>query len=288
MQTAYAKVVNRLLEAMEAGSVPWKRPWITPINAVSGKAYRGINFLMLLTAEYADPRYITYLQAIDLGGHVRQGEQGFPVVKWHFPNEDDVQKNPNAKPWVKGYTVFNVEQCENLVKLPALSSVERNPIVNAQAIVDGWSGKPKIEFGGYQAAYNPTLDRIIMPEMEKFRTPEAYYDTLFHELAHSTGHATRLNRDQSPRYMADKYGLEELVAEIGGAMLCAEAGIDNANLIQNNAAYLQSWMNAVKNDPNMIVRAAGMAAKATDLILDRDNKEETDEVQSDEQLMVAA
>lgn len=288
MHQAYQNTIDRLINAMDNGKVPWRRPWTTPVNAISGKAYRGINFLVLATADFADPRYLTFLQAKDLGGHVKQGERGFPVIKWYFPTEEDKKKNPNAKPWVKGYTVFNVEQCENLVKLPELISAEHDQLAEAQAIIDNWAGKPTIEFAGYQAAYNPILDRVLMPKMEKFRSPEAYYDTCFHELTHSTGHVTRLNRDLSSRFIAEKYGLEELVAEIGGAMLCAEAGIDNTNLIENNAAYLQSWLNAVKNDPNMIVRAASMAAKATDLILGRENKEKADEVQLDEQLMIAA
>lgn len=289
MHKAYEKIVDRLIRAMENGIIPWRRPWVSPMNAISKKPYRGINFLMLATAEYADPRYVTFLQAKELGGSIKQGAKGYPVVKWHFPTEEDRRKNPNARPWAKGFTVFNVEQCENLRKLPELVSVEHDSIAEAQSIIDNWAAKPETEIGGFQASYNPMRDQVCMPEIEKFQSAEAYYDTYFHELTHSTGHVSRLNRGLATRLNKEQYGLEELIAEIGGAMLDAEAHIDNTSLIDNNAAYLQSWLRAVKNDPGMIPKAASMAAKAVDLIMGRLNKEEAaDDTESAEELMVAA
>lgn len=270
MRKAYEKIVGRLIEAMEDGIIPWKRPWVGgfAINAISKKPYRGINALMLsLASGYGDNRFVTFNQAKDLGGHIKAGEKGYPIVFWNFPNKEDIQKNPNATPWAKGWTVFNVEQCEGLVKLPALEVIEHDSIAEAQAIIDNWVSKPKIDIGGDRASYNPVLDRVNMPNLNKFHTAEGYYDTFFHELTHSTGHVSRLNREQSSRFMEDKYGFEELVAEIGGALLCAEAHIDNGDLTKNSAAYLQSWLQAVKNDPEMIPKAATMAAKAVDMIM---------------------
>lgn len=287
MRKGYEKIVERLIEAMQAGKIPWKRPWVMPMNAVSKKPYRGINQLMLSTSDFADPRYVTFYQAQELGGHVKAGAKGFPIVKWNFPTDEDRKKNPNSRPWAKGYTVFNVEQCENLVKLPELTKTEHDSIKEAQAIIDNWADKPKIEFGGFRASYAPMLDRVCMPEMDKFNTSEGFYDTFFHELTHSTGHHSRLNREQAPRFMEDKYGYEELVAEIGSAMLCAEAGIDNSELTENSAAYLQSWLRAVNNDPDMIPKAASMASKAVDMIMGR-NKEIAEEVEPESSELVLA
>ena len=266
MNKAQTKIVDRLLEAMEQGVIPWRRPWMMPTNAVSGKSYRGINKLVLSLSDFRDHRFVTYLQAEQLGGNVKKGERGFPVVIWHFPTAQEIQNDPNASTWAKAYTVFNVGQCECLTKLPVLPIVEHDS-TEAQAIVDCWTGRPSIEHGGYRAAYSPSMDKIIMPEMSKFQSPEGYYDTLFHELVHSTGHVRRLDR----KSLRDRqqYAIEELVAEIGGAMLCSEAHIDNSSLIDNNAAYLQSWLQALKNDKTMLVKAASAAAKATDMIMGR-------------------
>lgn len=245
---------------------------------------------MLATCEYADPRFLTFLQAQQLGGSVKRGAEGFPVIKWHFPTDLEIAKNPNARPWARGYTVFGVEQCEGLDKLPALVSVEHDSIAEAQLIIDNWADKPTIEHGGYRASYNPTLDTIHMPEISKFTTPEGYYDTCFHELVHSTGHVSRLNRLLvSPMLTKQDYSQEELCAEIGAAMLCAEAHIDGSDLIENNAAYLQNWLQAVKGDPNMIPKAASVAAKATDLIMGRNCRpEEALDMAPEAEMLVAA
>jgi len=287
MRKGYQKIVDRLVNEMEKGKIPWKKPWHNPMNAVSKRPYRGINYLSLAAADYTDPRYLTYLQAKNLGGNVKQGAHGFPVIKWIIPSKEDLQKNPNAKPWLQCYTVFNVEQCEGLVKLPALISVEHNPLADAQAIIDNWAGKPVIEIGGFEAGYNYRKDRIIMPEMGKFMSLEAYYDTFFHELIHSTGDITRLDRERAPKSIKDKYAYEELIAEIGGAMLCSEAHIDNSSLIENNAAYLQSWLKAVNDDPGMIVKAANEAARAVDMILGRNQIQEDLEPDEESVLQVA-
>ena len=272
MNKAQTKIVDRLIQAMEQGIIPWKRPWMMPTNAVSGKPYRGINKLVLSLSNFTDHRFVTFLQAQQLGENVKQGEKGFPVVLWHFPTAEEVRNDPNASTWARSYTVFSVEQCECLTKLPVLPTVEHDSISEAQAIVDNWVNKPRVEFGGFRACYNTATDTVSMPEMSKFESPEGYYDTLFHELLHSTGHSSRLDR----KSLVDRqqYAIEELVAEIGGAMLCSEAHIDNSNLIDNNAAYLQSWLAAVRNDKTMLVKAASQAAKATDAILGRSYQNE--------------
>ena len=267
MNKAQGKIVDRLLEAMEQGIIPWKRPWMMPTNAVSGKPYRGINKLVLSLSNFTDHRFVTFLQAKDLGGNVKQGEKGFPIIVWHFPTAQEIQNDPNASPWARSYTVFSVEQCEGLTKLPVLPTVEHDSISEAQAIVDGWTGRPRVEFGGFRACYNTATDTVSMPEIGKFQSAEGYYDTFFHELVHSTGHIKRLDR----KSLVDRhqYAIEELVAEVGGAMLCSEAHINNTDLIDNNVAYLQSWLQALKNDKTMLVKAASAAAKASDMIMGR-------------------
>jgi len=287
MNRAQEKIVDRLIEAMERGIIPWRRPWFMPTNAVSGKSYRGINQLVLSIGEFADPRFLTFLQAQQLGGSVKQGEKGFPVVLWHFPTAEEVRNDPNARVWAKGYTVFNVLQCEGLMKLPVLAKTEHDSMSQAQAIMDNWTDRPGIDFGGYRASYNSLTDKVSMPETGKFSSPEAYYDTMFHELIHSTGHPSRLNRESLT--MRQEYAVEELIAEIGGAMLCAEAHIDNTNLTENNAAYLQSWLTTLRKDKTMILKAASSAAKAADLILGRNQKgEEPMNMTPETQLTAAA
>lgn len=274
MHKAYELVVDRLIQAIERGLVPWRRPWTTPMNLVTGKLYRGINYLMLATCDHPDPRFLTYLQAEKLGGHVKRGERGYPVTKWRFPTDAELEQKPDAKPFVRSYTVFNLNQCEGLDNLPKLVALEHDSIVEAQAIIEGWADRPVIEHGGYRASYSPSKDLVRMPEMAKFRQVEAYYDTLFHELVHSTGHPSRLGRMVSPFVNRGQYCLEEMVAEIGGALLCSASGISNADLYDNNAAYIAGWLQAVRADRNMLIRAASMAARAADLIVGGIDKHE--------------
>ncbi len=269
-------VTNRILEEMDKGIIPWKKPWNTlnPMNA-DGRPYSGINRILLSLTPYADHRYLTYKKALSLGGNVRKGEHGQMVVFWKF---DRVQEKDSEEtkivPFMRLYTVFNVEQCEGLDLQPV--NIERpfTAIESAQAIMEGWHGMPRLQHKEPAAFYSPRLDYINMPKPETFISDESYYATLFHEMIHGTGHETRLHRFETNEYSHDAYGREELVAEIGSAFLCAMAGIEIPEIIENHAGYLQSWIRAIKGNNNLVITAASKAQAAFEMIAGKAAEEE--------------
>ena len=269
---AYEAVTNQIVAAMEKGIIPWKKSWgkSMPRNAVSNKVYKGINFFLLSMTYHTDQRWLTYNQASTLGGQVRKGEKSMPVVLWKWlKNEKD-----ETFPIIRYYNVFNVSQIDGL-KLSQVDEQEVQINCDAESIVSGYDG-PKIEFRGCQPCYIPSLDSIRIPGIENFDTSDEYYSTMFHEMIHSTGHPDRLKRDLGNRFGSELYSIEELVAELGAAFLCNASGIDNT--IENNAAYLQSWMKAFKSDPKMLVQAAGKAQKAANYVLGiKEHEEESTE-----------
>jgi len=281
-KNVYEIVTTRILAALEKGTVPWQRPWTThpPANLLTKKPYRGINVLVLRCAGFRSPWWLTYRQVQILGGHVRRGEHGSPVCFWKWvektpeDQEDDDDGEPERLkfgiPLLRYYTVFNVEQCRGISRHlppPKVSTVE--PIAAAERIVDGMPRPPRIRHRTLQAAYHPSLDLVTIPGIEDFTEPEAYYSTLFHELAHSTGHHSRLNRptvtDACP-FGSTNYSKEELIAEMAAAFLCAHAGIEN-HTIDNSSSYIANWHTRLSNDRKLLVQAASAAQKAADYIL---------------------
>jgi antirestriction protein ArdC len=281
MPNVYEVITGRIIKQLESGTAPWHKPWKVrgksglPRNLVSGREYRGINVWTLLSSGYASPCWLTFRQARQLDGHVRQGETGFPIVYWKFGKRevedgDDILEKRSVL--CLYYTVFNVEQCEGL-KIrpdgPAESQPQVEPIEACEQVVDAWQGKPIIRYGGDCASYSKVLDCVQVPERTRFDSVEEYYSTLFHELAHSTGHPARLNRSSLTdfeRFGDHNYSREELVAEMCAAFLAGYCGIGNRT-IDNSAAYLANWLDALKNDSRMVLVAAGQAQKAADLIL---------------------
>lgn len=272
-------VAERIIELLETADLPpWRKPWKTmglPRNAVSDRPYNGINRWLLLLAPYGSSLYVTYKQATALGGTVKKGEKGWPVVFWKFPTREEQKKG--KRPFCRYYTVFNLEQCEDidLSKIPGLKAAEEaeeaevNPIEVCEALVNDWTGKPKVEHGGSVACYSPVWDQVKIPPLKDFNSAEEYYSTLFHELVHSTGHANRLNREavaeSAAMFGSHDYSQEELVAEFGAAQLCADCGIETATL-ENSAAYIKGWHKRLKNDPECLVLAARQANKACRMI----------------------
>ncbi len=282
MPNVYEIITDRIIKQLEAGTAPWHRPWASrgregiPRNLVSGHEYRGVNTWMLMSAGYGSPYFLTYRQAVQLGGHVKKGERGIPVVYWKIGTRE-VQDGENAierkSVLCRYYTVFSTEACEGLRITPAqIDAPERPmlaPIELCEQIVADWLDKPDIVYGGECASYNKRTDCIRMPDKPLFESAEEHYSTLFHELTHSTGHPDRLNRstlNEYERFGDQSYSREELVAEMGSAFLCGYCGIENST-IENSAAYLANWLKALTNDPRMVLVAAGQAQKAADMIL---------------------
>jgi antirestriction protein ArdC len=272
-QSVYEIVTSRIIAELEAGVIPWRKPWQTeaPKNLSSGKAYRGVNVFLLGLRGFDSPWWMTYQQALNRGGHVRKGEKGTTVVFWKWnPREvEDAEgeKHKENAPILRYYTVFNVAQCEGIAA-PAASRPPVNPIEAAEALTAGMPNAPQRTQADH-AAYRPSTDTVLMPAMQSFESAESFYSILFHELTHATGHASRLARPhimEVAYFGSEDYSREELVAEMGASMLCAVAGIDSRT-VSNSAAYIQSWLRVLKGDSRLVVVAAAQAQKAADYIL---------------------
>lgn len=285
----YQIVTDRIVGLLEAGTVPWHRPWrsrnLWPQNMVTRKPYRGINQFLLCAAKYPSPFWLTFRQVHLFGGSVKKGEKSFPVVFWKRYKEEG---NDEARPipFLRYYSVFNVAQCEGFDVL-ALPGIEPSPkferIERCEKVVSAMPKAPVIKHQGSRACYSPSADEISIPVPESFESLESYYSTLFHELTHSTGHLSRLNRKevaQPGRFGSEPYSREELVAEMGAAFLCGHCEIENKTVDQS-ASYIQSWLNRLKDDRKLVVHAAAAAQKACDFILEL--KREEDEIPSEPQ-----
>jgi antirestriction protein ArdC len=278
-RSVYDIVTERVISLLEQGTVPWQKPWqgaeLAPQNLVSRKSYRGVNVFLLHAMSYSSPYWLTFKQAQELGGHVRKGELACPVVFWKWL---DVERDGEKErvPFLRYYGVFNVAQCEGIeAHVPSATDTKRehSPVETAERIVRGMPKRPLIKHGQAQAFYHPTDDYVGMPSPEQFRSGEGYYSVLFHELTHSTGHESRLARKgvagsegQWSAFGSQSYSKEELVAEMGAAFLCGQAGIVERT-IENSASYIASWLFRLKDDAKLVVQAAAQAQKAADFIL---------------------
>jgi antirestriction protein ArdC len=277
----YEQVTAQIIQQLEQGKIPWVKPWIQgipPTNLISKSPYHGINHLLLSLTSFDSPYFLTYKQAKELGGYVRAGEKAFRVIYWKLnrikvPDPETSMETEKVIPLLRDFWVFNVTQCNNIPadKIPALIKPDCfNPIESADAITKAMPNPPKLEHSGNpRAYYAPLHDQVHMPDQSLFKSTEGYYDTLFHELVHSTGHEKRLDRDSLNGTKNDGsflYDKEELIAELGGAFLCATAGITKE--IKNNAAYIQGWLSAFKDDSRMLIHAAAKASQAANYVLD--------------------
>jgi len=267
MNAAYQRITNEIITRLEAGTVPWRRPWTRgpPRNLASGKPYRGTNALLLAAQTYEQPWWLTYRQAQRLGGHVQRGEHGVQVVYWQPATTHNQGNAQRSYPLLRTYTVFNLTQC-NGIDPPRPT---RQPDPGLEAIVAAMPHPPPIRHGGNRAAYDPGTDTVHMPFLNDFSSLAAYYAVLFHELVHSTGHQSRLNRPGITERTGPSnpvYAREELVAEIGAAFLCGHAGIAPAT-IDDIAAYIDGWLRILKQHPRIVIHAAGAAQHAAEYIL---------------------
>jgi antirestriction protein ArdC len=275
----YQVVTDRILAALAQNIVPWQKPWRTsaPTNLLSKKAYRGVNVLLLSCSGYSSHYWGTYKQITEAGGQVRRGEKGTPIVFWSM-FEKMVDGKPKKVFVLRQYTVFNVEQCDGLEALKTAPSDLQVPMAHealesaAAAILEGYKGAPQVIVGynRTKACYKPSLDVVEVPGREYFNSPEGFYSILYHELAHSTGHKSRLGRigvTDVDAFGSHRYSFEELVAEITSAFMMHHVGLDSEVAFENQAAYIQGWRAKLGENPKWIVDAAGKAAKAFEHIL---------------------
>lgn len=288
---AYDAITSRIIERIESGVVPWQSPSIArvgfPKNFSTGKPYSGINVFLLGSQEFQSPYFLTFIQARELGGHIRKGEKGFPVIKvgtWTRETEGestaDGESAVERRKFLKLYTVFNACQIDGIAfpEVPKCETFTESAMAaNARRIVAEMPRPPTINEGRKSFPhYIPELDTVEMPSRETFRAEWRFYKTLFHELAHATGHECRLNRqsltENRGRYAVGEekkiYCLEELVAEMAAAFVGARAGIIEDGF-ENSAAYLHGWLDVlkVKDHKTWLVKAASDAQKAADYVL---------------------
>lgn len=288
----YESVTERILQQLESGTVAWQSPSIArvgfPRNFYSGKLYSGINVFLLGSHEFQSPNFLTFIQARELGGHVKKGEKGFPVIKvgtWKkeiegAPVNAEGETETAKHKFLKLYTVFNACQIEGIEfpeVPPCEAYTESEKAAAARLIVDGMPNPPAI-YEGRKAYphYVPSLDEVEMPSRETFRAEWRFYKTMFHELAHATGHEKRLNRksltENRGMYAVGEskkiYCQEELVAEMTAAFVGARAGIIEDGF-ENSAAYLKGWLDVlkVKDHKKWLIQAASDAQRAADYIL---------------------
>ena len=282
-QDVYSTITNQILADLAQGVAPWTKPWIAghaagPVSRPlrhSFEPYSGINTLVLwgtaVDRGYGAPIWMTFRQALELGGAVRKGEKGTCVV---YANRitrqetndcgEDVER---AIPFLKAYTVFNVEQIEGLPErftaAPAILSEDAR-IARAEAFLE--ATKASVVHGGDMACYDLVADRIRLPVFASFNSAHDYYATRGHETVHWTRHPTRLDRDFGRKTFGDEgYAREELVAELGAAFLCAELGVD-LRPREDHAAYIGSWLKVLAGDKRAIFTAAAHAQKAVDYL----------------------
>jgi antirestriction protein ArdC len=281
----YDDITNKIIAELEAGRVPWVQPWGTaaaksplaiPKSAATGRQYSGINILILWGAAaeraFTGQSWLTFRQALSLGGHVRKGERGTTVVYAdRFVPVDEKRRadedgeEAQAVPFLKRFTVFNSDQCEGLPPEIA-TTVPPPPSGLIEPRVEYLIKATGIDFriGGNRAFYAPTEDYVQVPPPQAYFEPINWHRTALHELAHATGHPSRLNRDLSGSFGTKKYAFEELVAEISSAFGCAALGIVPT---VRHADYIASWLDVLREDNRAIVRAASQASKVADYLL---------------------
>ena len=281
----YQEITDRIIAELEAGCAPWVQPWGTaaakaplglPRNASTQRRYSGINVLILWGAViehgFAGQSWLTFRQALSLGGHVRKGERGTTVVYADRFTPDDERRRAaetgeeaQAIPFLKRFTVFNTAQCEGLPdEMMAMAPpVETNLVLpQAEALIRATGVDFRI--GGERAFYDPRHDFVQVPPPQAYFEPINWHRTALHEIGHASGHSSRLNRDLTGSFGSKKYAFEELIAEISAAYLCASLNITPT---VRHADYIGSWLDVLREDNRAIVRAASAASKAADYIL---------------------
>ncbi|MBQ2953229.1 MAG: DUF1738 domain-containing protein [Clostridia bacterium] len=285
MKDTYTLVTDRIIAELESGTIPWHKPWTCTQPAIShttGKAYSLLNQLLL---GGRSGEYLTFQQAQKEGGRVKKGEKASMVVFWKWLKvEDEDTGEEKDVPFLRYFNVFHVDQCEGIS--PRFRASEALPVdpaeVNdaAEDIVADYlhrSGVHLVSRESSEAFYRPATDTVVLPLIKQFADTAEYYSTAFHELTHSTGHPSRLNRlTETARFGSAPYSREELCAELGASFILNHLGLETPASFRNNAAYIEHWLSVLKEDKRLLVSAAGQADKAVRLILN--DKEDGDDV----------
>lgn len=276
--------VEEVIKSLENNKIPWEKSWENPsYNPTTGARYRGGNSIKLsleaFKHNYKDPRWITFVQAKEQGWKIKKGAKAVTLevfkyydtstkkdldidfVKTLSEAEKKQYLKTNVKTFCKTFNVFNAEQIEGI---PPLEEKKKSVNYNKIKLIEQNCGVP-ITFGGDMAFYSVTDDKICMPPKERFKNANSYYATMLHEIAHSTGHPSRLNRPLNNKFGTKDYAYEELIAEFSSVFIGQEKGLKYN--FENNKAYIRSWVQLLKNDPNVLFRAAAQAEKATDRVL---------------------
>lgn len=281
--SVYDIVTSKVLEAMDKGSIPWKKPWkggkaSLPFNAATKRQYSGGNMFFLSMLPYNVPGFVTFNQIKAAKATIKAGEEKkhYPVFYWKMLERKNDAGKIEKIPMLRYFLVWNVEQLDGFdMESPEPETFVHDPIESAEHIVNGYKDAPVINVKNTnRACYYPTLDAIDVPEMSQYENREEYYSTLFHEMGHSTGHTSRLNRKEVNDpivFGSHSYSVEEMVAELTAAFLCAESGIDNT--VENSAAYIKGWHTKLQADPKLFWTAASKAQKAANHILGKTNNE---------------
>lgn len=272
----YAAVTDRIICQLEEGYIPWQKPWGGveggAISGTTGKPYSLLNQMIL-----GKPgMYFTFNQIQHLGGHVRKGEKSQIVVFWKqfsTVEQDNATGEQREKviPMLRYYRVFHMDQIEGLKVVPTEPQRTPTSYPEAESIIQEYLHRSGVKLEhkiGDDAYYSPLADRVVLPAMEQFHSTAEYYSTAFHELTHSTGHSSRLDRLRATAHFGNEsYSKEELVAEITAAALINHTGLETQSTFHNSTAYLQSWLSVLRNDKRLIVTASGAASKAFDYII---------------------
>lgn len=260
----YEIVTEKILEQLRKGVVPWHKPWKDGFaqNWETRRPYTGINAFLLPKGEYA-----TFNQITKAGGRIKKGEKAWIVVFWKMLDKKNEEGEVEDKiPLLRYYHVWEINsQCEGLESRFVVK--HHHPIEEAEAIVRGYQNSPLLKLAG-DAWYNSKTDTIGIPPIDRFEDPESYYCTLFHEMTHSTGHPSRLRRFgiEVASFKGEDYSKEELVAEMGSALLAGLCGIDTEKTFNNSASYIHAWLNTLKRDSKLVVCAASKAQAAVNFI----------------------
>lgn len=278
----YAAVTDRIIAQMEQSIIPWQKPWVSNGKAIShatGKPYSLLNQMLL----GRPGEYVTFNQCQEAGGKVKRGEKASIVVFWKWIEQEDEETGEKKDvPFLRYYNVFHIEQCEGIqARYTQENSFPdgASTVEHAQEIIYDYLSRTGVKLlheEGDRAFYRPATDEVVLPIRKQFVSTAEYYSTVFHELTHSTGHASRLNRlDKVAAFGSDVYSKEELTAEIGAAALVNHVGLETSTSFRNSAAYVQNWLSVLKGDKRFIVSAAGKAEKAVNLILNMDAQKTT-------------